>query len=167
MRNTLFISFLKTNVLVFHTVLRNTYLYIKYDLMSERSDNLQKIRPKISSAKITDDMSDDERFQNQTLRPVIKLQNELFLFAFQNYIGKRKNIFYELTLQKRIDYIAHAIQKDLKFRNSLKGMVIGQFTIQEYEVYVKNASTLNKRMMQLVIKRLQDQIQYFDKLALV
>ena len=136
-------------------------------MMNERSDNLRKIRPQISSAKITDNMSDDERFQNETLRPIIKLQNHLFLFFFQNYIGKRKNTFYELTLQKRLDYIAHAIQKDLKFRNSLKGMVIGQFTVEEYELYASNSSALNKRMMNMVIKRIQDQIQYFEKVVLV
>jgi len=135
--------------------------------MNERSHNLQKIRPQISSAKITDDMSADELFQNQTLRPIIKLQNVLFLSAFQNYIGKRKNVFYELTLPKRMEYIAHAIQKDLKFRNSLKGMVMGQFTIEEYEVYIKNSSALNKRMMNMVIKRIQDQVQFFERVVLV
>ncbi|MFS4491912.1 glyoxalase [Maribacter sp. 2308TA10-17] len=135
--------------------------------MNERSHSLKKIRPQISSAKITDNMSDEERFQNETLRPIIKLQNDLFLFAFQNYIGKRKNAFYELTVQKRLDYIAHAIQKDLKFRNSLKGMVMGQFTIEEYEIYTHNSSALNKRMMNMVIKRIQDQIQFFEKIVLV
>lgn len=135
--------------------------------MNERSHSLKKIRPQISSAKITDNMSDDERFQNETLRPIIKLQNDLFLFSFQNYITKRKNTFYELTTQKRLDYIVHAIQKDLKFRNSLKGMVIGQFTIEEYEMYTRSSSAMNKRMMNMVIKRIQDQIQFFEKVVLV
>lgn len=135
--------------------------------MNERSHSLLKIRPQILSAKISDSMSDDERFQNQTLRPIIKLQNDIFLHVFQNYIVKRKNLFFQLTLEKRMDYITHAIQKDLKLRNSLKGMVIGQFTIEEYEQYTNNSSPLNKRMMNVVIKRIQDQIQFFDSLTLV
>ncbi|MEP3209928.1 MAG: glyoxalase [Maribacter sp.] len=135
--------------------------------MNERSHSLKKIRPQISSAKITDNMSNDERFQNETLRPIIKLQNDLFLIVFQNYIAKRKNTFYELSPQKRLDYIAHAIQKDLKFRNSLKGMVIGQFTVEEYERYTRNSSALNKRMMNMVIKRIQDRVQFFEKVLLV
>tara|TARA_R110002051_G_scaffold137916_4_gene210645 strand:+ start:75562 stop:75969 length:408 start_codon:yes stop_codon:yes gene_type:complete len=133
----------------------------------DRTQKLQSIRPLIASAKITPRMSEDERFQNQTLRPIIKLQNDLFLASFQNYIKKMKNTFYELELEKRIDYIAKAIQKDIKFRNSLKGMVIGQFTLEEYEIYILNSSSLNKRMMNMVIKRIQDQMQYFEKLALV
>ena len=121
-----------------------------------------QIRPEIPSARILPNMSADERFQNETLRPIIKLQNDLLLASFQNYIVKTKNAFYELRLEKRMNYIANAIQKDIKFRNSLKGMVIGQFTLEEYETYILNSSALNKRMMNMVIKRLQDQIQFFE-----
>jgi len=112
-------------------------------------------------------MSFEERFQNETLRPIIKLQNNLLLAAFQNYIVKTKNSFYDLSLEKRIEYIANAIQKDVKFRNSLKGMIIGQYTIEEYELYIQKSSALNKRMMNMVITRLQDQIQFFEQSILI
>ena len=128
----------------------------------DRSQKLSAIRPLVPSAKILPNMSEEERFQNETLRPILKLQNDLLLASFQNYIKKGKNKFYELTLQKRMDFIINAIQKDIKFRNSIKGMIIGQFTLEEYENYIQNSSALNKRMMNMVIKRLQDQIQYFD-----
>ncbi|MGB2369686.1 MAG: glyoxalase, partial [Flavobacteriaceae bacterium] len=52
-----------------------------------------------------------------------------------------------------------AVHKDQKFRNALKGMIIGQFTVEEYNIYTQNSSQLNKRMMSLVITRLQDQLQ--------
>lgn len=135
--------------------------------MNYRSLSLVEIRPEIPSARIHPNMSPDERFQNETLRPIIKLQNELLLASFQNYIVKTKNTFYELRLEKRLAYIANALQKDIKYRNSLKGMIIGQFTVEEYETYILNSSALNKRMMNMVIKRLQDQMQYFEKEALV
>ena len=127
--------------------------------MTDRSINLNSIRPVISSALIYDTMSADERFQNVTLRPVIKLQNELLIEVFKNYVSKHKNVFYELTLSKQLDYIENAIHKDMKFRNSLKGMVIGQFTIEEYDIYIQNSSALNKRMMNLVKERIVDHIQ--------
>ncbi|WP_424004539.1 glyoxalase [Maribacter sp. IgM3_T14_3] len=135
--------------------------------MMDRTQQLQSIRPTITSAKIMPDMSDDERFQNETLRPIIKFQNDLLLASFQNYIKKMKNTFYELKLEKRLDYIAKAIQKDIKYRNSLKGMIIGHFTVEEYENYIQNSSALNKRMMNMVVKRLQDQIQIFEKHELI
>lgn len=112
-------------------------------------------------------MSKDEQFQNSTLRPIIKFQNPLLIEAFKNYIIKHKNAFYQLNIEKRLDYIENAIQKDIKFRNSLKGMVIGQFTVEEYMTYIQNSSTLNKRMMNIVIERLKDQVQAFEITVLV
>jgi len=134
--------------------------------MEERSQNLLKIRPEIKTTQINPMMSEGERFQNETLRPILKMQNDLLIEVFKNYVKKHKNAFYELSLEKRLDYITKAIQKDIKFRNSLKGMVIGQFTVEEYEVYIQNSSALNKRMMNMVIKRLKDQIQLLERAQL-
>jgi hypothetical protein len=131
--------------------------------MNYRDSLLLQLRPEIPSARVSENMSSEEKFQNQTLRPVIKLQHELLVEAFRNYIQKHKNVFLEISLEKRMLYIENAIQKDIKFRNSLKGMVIGQFTIEEYTTYIKNSSALNKRMMNMVRERLQNSIQLFEK----
>ena len=131
--------------------------------MSSRSQNLLNIRPTIPSAKIMSHMSSDETFQNTSLRPIIKMQNDLLVLVFKNYIQKRKNVFYDLSLTKKLDYIENAIHKDMKFRNSVKGMIIGQFTEEEYLSYIKNSSALNKRMMNIVKERLISQIQLFTK----
>ena len=131
--------------------------------MTTRSKNLLAIRPEITSARIYDGMSADEEFQNKTLRPIIKMQHSLLIAVFKNYIAKRKNVFFELSLEKQLDYIEHAIQKDLKFRNSLKGMIIGQFTVEEYEIYITNSSALNKRMMTIVKERLILSVQLFAR----
>lgn len=131
--------------------------------MSTRTENLLSIRPVISSAKIYDSMSSDELFQNKTLRPIIKMQHDLFIAVFKNYISKHKNVFYELSLSKQLSYIDNAIHKDMKFRNSVKGMIIGQFTEEEYVLYIQNSSALNKRMMTIVKERLLDSIQAFAK----
>ena len=56
-------------------------------------------------------------------------------------------------------FIDNAIQRDIKFRNALKGMIIGFFTLQEYDTYIQNSSNLNKRMMNLLMERLKSQIQ--------
>ena len=130
--------------------------------MNPRDINLLELRPEIPSARITENMTSDERFQNETLRPVAKLQDELLVAVFRNYVSKHKNAFYELQIEKRLNYIENAIQKDIKFRNSLKGIIIGQFTIQEYENYIQNSSALNKRMMNIVKERLQSNIQLLE-----
>ncbi len=127
--------------------------------MNDRHNDLLRIRPEIKKHQTFDTMSDEERFQNATMRPILKLQHPLLVAAFINYANKHKGVFYELPIEKRMQYIETAVCKDQKFRNSLKGMLIGQFTVEEYQVYIENSSKLNKRMMNLVIARLQDQIQ--------
>ncbi len=130
--------------------------------MSDRSDDLLHIRPDIKSTQIHSNMSLGERFQNETLRPILKFQNNLLIALFKNYIRKHKNTFYELSLEKRLQYIENAIQKDVKFRNSLKGLIIGLFTVDEYNTYIQDSSALNKRMMNMVVERLKDQVQLLD-----
>ncbi len=131
--------------------------------MSSRSEKLLQQRPQIPSSKIHDNMSREEYFQNAVLRPVLKLQNELFIAVYMNYIRKHKNVFHDLSLPKKMQYIENSVQRDVKFRNNLKGIILGQLTIEEFEVYAENSSALNKRMMNLLIERLKDQIQLFEK----
>lgn len=111
---------------------------------------------------ISQQSSAEEKFQNQTLRPILKLQNDLFLAVFTNQISKHKNDFYKLAVEKKLLYIENVIQKDVKFRNSLKGMVISLFSLDEYAEYIQNSSSLNKRMMNMLIERLKSQVQLFE-----
>tara|TARA_B110000008_G_scaffold75845_1_gene77105 strand:- start:1409 stop:1819 length:411 start_codon:yes stop_codon:yes gene_type:complete len=130
--------------------------------MNGRHNDLLKIRPKIKKVKDLPNMSDDERFQNETIRPILKLQNPLFILVFKNYIEKRKRVFYDLSLDEKMIYIESSIVKDQNFHNSLKGIIIGHFTVAEYQQYILYFSSLNKRMMNMLIKRLQNQIEVFD-----
>lgn len=130
--------------------------------MENRDSELLRLRPQISSAMISSNMSEGEFFQNKTLRPIAKLQNDLLVEVFKHYIKKHKNVFYDLSVEKRLDYIENAVHKDMKFRNSLKGIIIGQFTINEHRQYVKNSSSLNKRMMCIVKDRLKKNLQLME-----
>ena len=135
--------------------------------MNSRDLNLIKLRPEILTATINDSMSNDERFQNLVLRPCIKMQNDLLIAAFKNYIVKHKSVFFKLSLEKRLAYIENAVQKNMKFRNALKGMILGVFTVEEYLTYTKNSSALNKRMMNIVKERLISNVQLFEEPALL
>ncbi|MBL7885410.1 MAG: glyoxalase [Flavobacterium sp.] len=114
---------------------------------------------------INENSSSEEKFQNQTLRPILKFQNDLFIEVFKNYAVKQKGVFFTLSPEKKIQYIENVIQRDIKFRNSLKGIVIGLFTLEEYQDYILNSSNLNKRMMNLLIERLKSQVILFEAVA--
>jgi len=113
---------------------------------------------------VSEQSSAEERFQNSTMRPILKLQNDLFIEVFKNYISKHKNDFYNYSTEKKLQFIENSIQKDIKLRNSLKGIVIGLFTIDEYSEYIQNSSNLNKRMMNMLIERLKNQVLLFEKI---
>jgi hypothetical protein len=130
--------------------------------MDARDTTLLGLRPQIPSINLSNSVSKEEFFQNSTLRPIAKLQNDLLIIVFRNYVRKHKSVFYDLGIDDRLHYIENAIQKDTKFRNSLKGIIIGQFTLDEYETYIENSSALNKRMMNIVTERLKSNIQLLE-----
>jgi hypothetical protein len=112
---------------------------------------------------ITSQSSCEEIFQNRTLRPILKTQNDLFIQVFINYAIKQKNAFFSLTPEKKMSYIENVIQRDIKFRNALKGMIIALFTLEEYADYIRISSNLNKRMMNMLVERLKSQMQLIEQ----
>ena len=129
--------------------------------METRDELLLKLRQSTIGI-VSESSSSEEKFQNQTLRPILKLNNDLFIESFRNYITKHKNDFYSLSVEKKLAFIENAIQRDIKYRNALKGMVIAWFTMDEFQNYITNSSNLNKRMMTLVIERFKSQVQLFE-----
>jgi hypothetical protein len=128
--------------------------------MNQRDVFLKEFRGE-TIGSVTDQSSSDEVFQNEVLRPILKLQNDLFIASFANHVAKNKIDFSTFSVEKKLAMIENAIQKDIKYRNALKGMIIGLFTADEYAQYIKNSSSLNKRMMGMLIERLKSQVQLF------
>lgn len=126
--------------------------------MNNRDEALLQLRGG-AIGEIFPQSSKDEIFQNKTLRPILKLQNDLFIESFINYVNKSKSDFYSMGTEKKMAFIDNAVHKDIKFRNALKGMVMAMFTVEEFREYIQNSSDLNKRMMNMLIERLKDQVQ--------
>jgi len=129
--------------------------------MNNRANDLIRIRPDIKKTKNFDKISEQEHFQNETLRPILKLQNPLLVEVFRKYIDTHKGVFLELSNENRLDYIEKDLFKDQKFQNYIKGIIIGHFTTDEYLSYSQNTSALNKRIVSLAIERLKDQANLF------
>lgn len=131
--------------------------------MSERDEQLIRIRPEIAKAKVGAFTLSLESFQNSTLRPISKFQNELILSIFNNYIIRYKNVFHKLGTDEKLKYIENTVKKDSKFKNLIRGVYMGHFSIEEYQFYSDNASEINKRIINLTKERLQSQLNYFEK----
>jgi len=80
----------------------------------------------------------DEDFQNKTLRPILKLQHDIIVLLFTSFCKKQK------------------IKKNAVLRNQCIGLVIGQFTTDEFTIYIKNESEFNKRILNMTAQRIAD-----------
>jgi hypothetical protein len=99
------------------------FIFLRKNKMNQRDKIIKEIRGESLGETNIQSLS-DELFQNDVLRPILKLQNDLFIASFTNFISKYKRDFYTRTVENKLSIIENAIQKDIKFRNSLKGMII-------------------------------------------
>ena len=129
--------------------------------MNARDTFLNQFRGQ-TIGSLTAESTTEESFQNKVLRPILKLQNDLFVALLINYIDKNTSGFYSKTIDVKLTVLENVIQKDIQFRNVMKGIIIGLFTADEYVIYAKNSSNINKRMMSMLAERLKSQVHLFE-----
>jgi len=125
-----------------------------------RDDELIKLRPTVATA--TEQEGEMENFQNQTLRPILKLQNDLLLQVFSHHLQKRKTRqtggLDLMPDREKAVFIQNGIQKDVAFRHLLIGMVAGHFTLAEWRFFALHEAELTRRIATLLTQRLQSQL---------
>jgi hypothetical protein len=125
------------------------------------NENKTSIRPIIILEKEAE--SAFEKFQNEVLRPILKLQNDLLFEIFKTYLDKRKGTFYKLSEKEQMVYIDQTVRKDMKFKHYLEGIITGMFTLEEYAKFIENEDELTKRTINLLVQRLQNQFKTESK----
>lgn len=121
-----------------------------------RDSSLLAIRPSIPLE--TGKSTPEEQFQNLTLRPILKLQHPLLLAAFQKGTQKHHKTLQNLPQPARQALVAELIRSDHRLRQLLAGMVIGQFTTEEYAAFAQNEAPLMRRLIALLVQRLQSEM---------
>ena len=106
---------------------------------------------------VLDETSDVESFQNQTLRPILKLQNEIYLTLFGQYAIRHKADYPTLSIAKKKLFIEQSLQKDLVLKNTFLGITLGLFTAEEMEVYTAKSKDYNRRIFTMLIERIKSQ----------
>ena len=111
------------------------------------------LRPVIPSIKKELASSPEEAFQNETVRPVVKMLHELLITYFLEHI-KLKNVdLSDMSIPQKQSFIMGIFQKDLVLRNKTKGMIIGQFEFDEFNTYLTMQKDINKRIISIVQER--------------
>ncbi|MDF1673901.1 MAG: glyoxalase [Vicingaceae bacterium] len=119
------------------------------------------IRPIIESIVLNENDSPQELFQNKTLRPIIKLQHDLLVSYFKEYLKSKNILFKSLTEQRKIEFIDSAFQKDNAFKSEVKGLIIGHLTEDEFQDYSSYKGDFNKRILAMVKQRVVSVIELF------
>lgn len=122
--------------------------------MNQYNTNKLDIRPQLPNLDLGDSMTPDEKFQNETLRPILKLQHEIIILMVKEYFAVKKNAFFKLSAEKQPGYIKNNLLADKMISHELRGIVIGQFTSDETEYYLSNKVSIKKRIQSLLLQRI-------------
>lgn len=98
-----------------------------------------------------------EAFQNDVLRPIIKMQNDLLISIYKHFLAKRKVPFDGMSIPKRHDWIEKSLSKDNRLRGIMLGTVIGHFTDEEWAYFAEQEGEVRRRIISLITQRLQSQ----------
>ena len=122
---------------------------------------MPKERPVLTNL-VNASTTDTEKFQNEVIRSIIKMQNDLLFCFFKAYLKKRKISFTVLSDEQKMNQIKSILEKDQNFKNKTLGIVIGDFSVEEFLFYEKASSEFNKRIIQIVIQRFQSNTSLID-----
>jgi hypothetical protein len=124
--------------------------------MESRDSKITSIRPQIESDKnITLAL---EKFQNESLRPILKFQNELILLVFQQTLLEFKIDFENFSSTKKLAKITEILKENLQVKQFYMGLIVAFFTKIEFEFYTDNKKEVNKRIVSMLIERIASQL---------
>lgn len=119
--------------------------------MHARDETFLSFRPQLDLQSAD---SEAEQFQNDTLRPVLKLQHDTLIASWHRYAEEQKGTFYKLNRPEQETYLRAAIQTNRAYRNFVLGLVCGVFTKVEWEAFRQNEKELTRRIMTMLTERL-------------
>ena len=95
-------------------------------------------------------------FLHTTLRPVLKLQNDLLLAAVADFVLDH-HIPLAASDTDRQRLLAELLARNTKLRYTVVGLITGLFTAEESAFYRPHRPELNRRLLDLARQRVLDQ----------
>ena len=125
--------------------------------MQNRSKLYLSIRPtiEVDNSKSTD----WEVFQSITVRPILKLQNELIISLINNYLLENKIVVKNLTDAKKKERIDEIVKGNLQLKVMMLGIVIANFSKEELDFYYSNKKEVVKRIIAMLLERISSQLE--------
>jgi hypothetical protein len=64
-----------------------------------------------------------------------------------------------MNVSDKLLFVNKSIKQDITLKNSMVGMVIGLFTLEEIEFYQENDGEVSRRISTMLVQRLQSVIE--------
>jgi|ERR1700741_3476176 len=125
--------------------------------MENRTQLLNGILPIIEGSKATD--SDNESFQNDVLRPILKFQNDIIILYFKHFLIETKIDFEKLKHSHKVTKVHDLFKTNIQFKQFCVGLIVGYFSTVEFEYYTENKKEINKRIIAMLIERICSQLE--------
>ena len=99
-----------------------------------------------------------EQFQNETLRPILKLLNPTILRLVAERLSRYGVGFAAMDREDQRDRLRNLLKEDGRLKRTLLGMVVGHLTEEELETYLAHKDEVRRRTVPMLLARAQDQI---------
>jgi len=98
-------------------------------------------------------------FLHATLRPVLKLQNDLLLAAVADFVHDHHMPVAKASPTDQQRQLAELLARNTKLRYTVVGLITALFTTEEYAFYRQHRPEINRRLLELAQKRVLDQAE--------
>ncbi|MBD3749375.1 MAG: hypothetical protein IE931_07760 [Sphingobacteriales bacterium] len=122
--------------------------------VSMRDEALIRLRPVL---KLENPIQPLAPFQ-EVLRSVLKLQNPLFVQFSKHFLSNKYKGYMQRDDAVKLELLHQSLKKDIPFKKTLIGLVVGMFTETEMAFYLENEQEINKRLIEFLYKRLSSQM---------
>jgi hypothetical protein len=128
-------------------------------------DALRALRPVLAAVPEAAPALTPGDFLHQTLRPLLKLQNDLLLAVAADFV---RDHHIPLTTASPTDQerlLGELLTRNTKLRYTVIGLVTALFTTAELAFYRQHRPELNRRLLELATRRVQDQASTVAELS--
>jgi catechol 2,3-dioxygenase-like lactoylglutathione lyase family enzyme len=123
---------------------------------ASRDDWLRQIRPRLDLN--TSESRPVERFQNETLRPILKLLNPTILRLVAARLARYGVGFGDMDRDDQRARLRNLIKEDEGLKRTLFGAVVGHLAEDELGTYFEYEDEVRRRTVPMLLSRAQDQM---------
>ena len=125
-----------------------------------REPTLLQLRPQIDTIIDSSESSVVEFFQNKTLRPILKLQNQVLVDVFKGLSAQKLAAFIRLANDQKRAWIRDILSKDAITRNVILGLILAMMTREELSFFFEHEKECRQRIMDMAAERLAMQLEH-------